>query len=157
MLSLGSAFGLSVLVWQHIVGIPLGWMVLPMSVIVLLAVGADYNLLLVSRMKEEVHAGIHTGIIRSMAGTGSVVTAAGFVFAFTMIGMLVSDMIVIGQVGSTIGLGLLFDTLIVRSLMTPSIAAMMGRWFWWPLQVRPRPRPQPWPKPLQRSPEEVLS
>ncbi|WP_304111855.1 RND family transporter [Mycolicibacterium bacteremicum] len=157
VLSLGSAFGLSVLVWQHIVGIPLGWMVLPMSVIVLLAVGADYNLLLVSRMKEEVHAGIHTGIIRSMAGTGSVVTAAGFVFAFTMIGMLVSDMIVIGQVGSTIGLGLLFDTLIVRSLMTPSIAAMMGRWFWWPLQVRPRPRPQPWPKPLQRSPEEVLS
>ncbi|MGW0157898.1 MMPL/RND family transporter [Mycobacterium sp. NPDC003323] len=157
VLSLGSAFGLSVLVWQHIVGIPLGWMVLPMSVIVLLAVGADYNLLLVSRMKEEVHAGINTGIIRSMAGTGSVVTAAGFVFAFTMIGMLVSDMIVIGQVGSTIGLGLLFDTLIVRSLMTPSIAAMMGRWFWWPLQVRPRPRPQPWPKPLQRSPEEVLS
>ncbi|QVI26712.1 putative drug exporter of the RND superfamily [Mycolicibacterium neoaurum] len=157
VLSLGSAFGLSVLVWQHIVGIPLGWMVLPMSVIVLLAVGADYNLLLVSRMKEEVHAGIHTGIIRSMAGTGSVVTAAGFVFAFTMIGMLVSDMIVIGQVGSTIGLGLLFDTLIVRSLMTPSIAAMMGRWFWWPLQVRPRPKPQPWPKPLQRSPEEVLS
>ena len=157
VLSLGSAFGLSVLVWQHIVGIPLGWMVLPMSVIVLLAVGADYNLLLVSRMKEEVHAGIHTGIIRSMAGTGSVVTAAGFVFAFTMIGMLVSDMIVIGQVGSTIGLGLLFDTLIVRSLMTPSIAALMGRWFWWPLQVRPRPKPQPWPKPLQRSPEEVLS
>ncbi|WBS09667.1 MMPL family transporter [Mycolicibacterium neoaurum] len=156
VLSLGSAFGLSVLVWQHIVGIPLGWMVLPMSVIVLLAVGADYNLLLVSRMKEEVHAGIHTGIIRSMAGTGSVVTAAGFVFAFTMIGMLVSDMIVIGQVGSTIGLGLLFDTLIVRSLMTPSIAALMGRWFWWPLQVRPRPKPQPWPKPLQRSPEEVL-
>ena len=157
VLSLGSAFGLSVLVWQHIVGIPLGWMVLPMSVIVLLAVGADYNLLLVSRMKEEVHAGIHTGIIRSMAGTGSVVTAAGFVFAFTMIGMLVSDMIVIGQVGSTIGLGLLFDTLIVRSLMTPSIAALMGRWIWWPLQVRPRPKPQPWPKPLQRSPEEVLS
>ncbi|MGU3499509.1 MMPL/RND family transporter [Mycobacterium sp. C31M] len=157
VLSLGSAFGLSVLVWQHIVGIPLGWMVLPMSVIVLLAVGADYNLLLVSRMKEEVHAGINTGIIRSMAGTGSVVTAAGFVFAFTMIGMLVSDMIVIGQVGSTIGLGLLFDTLIVRSLMTPSIAAMMGRWFWWPLQVRPRPKPKPWPKPLQREPQEVLS
>ena len=157
VLSLGSAFGLSVLVWQHIVGIPLGWMVLPMSVIVLLAVGADYNLLLVSRMKEEVHAGINTGIIRSMAGTGSVVTAAGFVFAFTMIGMLVSDMIVIGQVGSTIGLGLLFDTLIVRSLMTPSIAAMMGRWFWWPLQVRPRPKPRPWPRPLQRDPQEVLS
>jgi putative drug exporter of the RND superfamily len=149
VLSLGTSFGLSVLLWQHVVGIPLGWMVLPMTVIVLLAVGADYNLLLVSRMKEEIGAGINTGIIRSMAGTGSVVTAAGFVFAFTMLGMLVSDMIVIGQVGSTIGLGLLFDTLVVRSLMTPSIAALMGKWFWWPLHVRPRPKPQPWPTVVQ--------
>jgi len=71
-----------------------------------------------------------------------VVTAAGFVFAFTMMGMLVSDMIVIGQVGSTIGLGLLFDTLVVRSFMTPSIAALLGRWFWWPQIVRPRPASQ---------------
>ena len=86
VLSLGASFGLSVLIWQHLIGIPLHWMVLPMSVIVLLAVGADYNLLLVSRMKEELHAGLHTGIIRSMAGTGSVVTSAGLVFAFTMIG-----------------------------------------------------------------------
>ncbi|ADT97553.1 MMPL/RND family transporter [Mycolicibacterium gilvum] len=146
VLSLGTSFGLSVLLWQHIIGIPLGWMVLPMSVIVLLAVGADYNLLLVSRMKEEIGAGLNTGIIRSMAGTGSVVTAAGFVFAFTMIGMIVSDMIVIGQVGTTIGLGLLFDTLVVRSLMTPSIAALMGKWFWWPTHVRRRPKPQPWPR-----------
>ncbi|KWX69177.1 RND family transporter [Mycobacterium sp. NAZ190054] len=149
VLSLGTSFGLSVLVWQHIIGIPLSWMVLPMSVIVLLAVGADYNLLLVSRMKEEIHAGLNTGIIRSMAGTGSVVTAAGFVFAFTMIGMVVSDMITIGQVGTTIGLGLLFDTLIVRSLMTPSIAALMGRWFWWPTHVRTRPKPKPWPRVTQ--------
>jgi RND superfamily putative drug exporter len=89
VLSLASAFGLSVLLWQHI-GIPLHWMVLPMSVIVLLAVGADYNLLLVSRMKEEIHAGLNTGIIRAMVGTGSVVTSAGLVFAFTMMSMAVS-------------------------------------------------------------------
>jgi RND superfamily putative drug exporter len=149
VLSLGASFGLSVLLWQHIIGVPLSWMVLPMSVIVLLAVGADYNLLLVSRMKEELHGGINTGIIRSMAGTGSVVTAAGFVFAFTMIGMVAGDLVSIGQSGTTIGLGLLFDTLIVRSLMTPSIAALMGRWFWWPLHVRPRPRPQPWSKAIK--------
>ena len=53
-LSLGASFGLSVLVWQYILGIKLHWMVLPMSVIILLAVGSDYNLLLVSRMKEEI-------------------------------------------------------------------------------------------------------
>jgi RND superfamily putative drug exporter len=150
VLSLGASFGLSVLIWQHLIGIELHWMVLAMAVIILLAVGADYNLLLVSRFKEEIYAGLNTGIIRSMGGTGSVVTSAGLVFAFTMMSMAVSELTVIGQVGTTIGLGLLFDTLIVRSLMTPSIAALMGKWFWWPQHVRARPVPQPWPQPKQQ-------
>ena len=154
-LSLGASFGLSILVWQHLLGIQMGWMVLALSVIVLLAVGSDYNLLLVSRMKEEVTAGINTGIIRAMGGTGRVVTAAGLVFAATMASMLVSDLLTLGQLGATIGLGLLFDTLVVRALMTPSIAALLGRWFWWPQRVRPRPasallRPVG-PRPLVRS------
>ncbi|ORB50053.1 hypothetical protein BST43_22610 [Mycobacteroides saopaulense] len=138
-LSLGAAFGLSVLIWQNILGIELHWLVLAMSVIILLAVGSDYNLLLVSRMKEEIGAGINTGIIRAMGGTGKVVTSAGLVFAFTMMSMVVSDLRVIGQVGSTIGIGLLFDTLVVRAFMTPSIAALLGRWFWWPQRVLQRP------------------
>src|SRR6267142_6927617 len=129
-LSLGASFGLSVLVWQHLMGFDLYWVILPLAVILLLAVGSDYNLLLVSRFKEEIHAGINTGIIRSMAGTGAVVTSAGLVFAFTMMSMVVSDLVVAGQVGTTIGLGLLFDTLIVRSFMMPSVAALLGRWFW---------------------------
>jgi putative drug exporter of the RND superfamily len=138
-LSLGASYGLSVLVWQYILGMQMNFVVLAMSVIILLAVGSDYNLLLVSRMKEEIAAGINTGIIRAMGGTGKVVTSAGLVFAFTMMSMLVSALVVIGQVGTTIGLGLLFDTLVVRAFMTPSIAALLGRWFWWPQQVRPRP------------------
>ena len=141
-LSLGASFGLSVLVWQYIVGINLHWMVLAMSVIILLAVGSDYNLLLVSRFKEEIAAGINTGIIRAMGGTGKVVTTAGLVFAFTMGSMVVSELRIIGQIGTTIGLGLLFDTLVVRAFMTPSIAALLGRWFWWPQIVRPRPASQ---------------
>ncbi|MBB2991220.1 RND superfamily putative drug exporter [Mycolicibacterium iranicum] len=144
VLSLGASFGLSVLVWQHLVGIELHWMVLPMAVIILLAVGADYNLLVVSRLKEEVHAGLHTGLIRTMGGSGSVVTAAGMVFALTMMTMAVSDLTIIGQVGTTIGMGLIFDTLVIRSFMTPSIAALLGRWFWWPQQLRTRPKPVPW-------------
>ena len=63
-----------------------------------------------------------------------------------MASMMFSDLLIIGQVGTTIGLGLLFDTLIVRSFMTPSIAALLGPWFWWPLKVRARPAgplPQP--------------
>lgn len=138
-LSLGASFGLSVLVWQHLFGIPLYWIVLALAVILLLAVGSDYNLLLISRFKEELDAGINTGIIRSMAGSGAVVTSAGVVFAATMAAFVFSDLQILGQIGTTIGLGLLFDTLIVRAFMTPSIAALLGRWFWWPQRVRPRP------------------
>lgn len=138
-LSLGASFGLSVLVWQYLLGFNLHWLVMVMSVIILLAVGSDYNLLLVARFKEEMGAGLKTGIIRAMGGTGKVVTAAGLVFAFTMASMVVSDNRAVGQVGTTIALGLLFDTLVVRAFMTPSIAALLGRWFWWPLNVRSRP------------------
>ena len=141
-LSLGASFGLSVLVWQDLLGIQLYWIVLALAVILLLAVGSDYNLLLISRFKEEIGAGLKTGIIRAMAGTGAVVTSAGLVFAATMSSFVFSDLRVLGQIGTTIGLGLLFDTLIVRSFMTPSIAALLGRWFWWPQSVRPRPASQ---------------
>jgi RND superfamily putative drug exporter len=61
------------------------------------------------------------------------------VFAFTMASFVFGDLRVLGQIGTTISLGLLFDTLIVRSFMTPSIASLLGRWFWWPQRVRPRP------------------
>ncbi|MCV7347626.1 RND family transporter [Mycolicibacterium rhodesiae] len=155
LLSLGASFGLSVLVWQYLLHIELHWSVLVMTVIILLAVGSDYNLLLVARIREELAAGVNTGIIRAMAGTGKVVTTAGLVFAFTMASMIVSDVISIGQVGMSIAVGLLFDTLLVRAFMTPSIAALLGRWFWWPQVVRPRPastmlRPTG-PRPLVRA------
>ena len=140
--SLGASFGLSVLIWQDIFGVELFWIVLALAVILLLAVGSDYNLLLISRFKEEIGAGLNTGIIRAMAGSGAVVTAAGLVFAATMASFISADLRILGQIGTTIALGLLFDTLIVRSFMTPSIAALLGRWFWWPLNVRARPARQ---------------
>ncbi|QZA10161.1 MMPL family transporter [Mycolicibacter heraklionensis] len=136
VLSLAASFGLSVLLWQHLLGTDLHWMTLVFAIIILLAVGSDYNLLLVARLKEELPAGINTAIIRAMGGTGGVVTAAGLVFAFTMASMITSDLRSIGQIGIAIGLGLLFDTLIVRALMTPSIAAKLGHWFWWPMNSR---------------------
>jgi putative drug exporter of the RND superfamily len=148
--SLGTACGLSVLLWQDLLDFGVQWIVLPLSIVILLAVGSDYNLLVVSRLKEEIHAGLNTGIIRGMGATGRVVTAAGLVFAFTMASMIVSDLRVVGQLGTTIGLGLLVDTLIVRSFMTPSIAAALGRWFWWPLNTfrkSPKNDPDPDPEP----------
>lgn len=136
--SIAASFGISVLIWQDLFGVQVHWLVMLMSVIILLAVGSDYNLLLVSRFKDEIHAGLKTGIIRSMAGTGGVVTSAGLVFAATMAAMLGSELIVLAQMGSTIAIGLLLDTLIVRSLLMPSIATLLGRWFWWPQVVYPR-------------------
>ena len=154
-LSLGASFGLSVLVWQYILGIKLHWMVLPMSVIILLAVGSDYNLLLVSRMKEEIAAGINTGIIRAMGGTGKVVTSRGAGVRFHHGldgGQRFADYRSggyhhrLGPVVRHLGRACIHDT---------SIAALLGRWFWWPQIVRPRPASQllrPYgPRPLVRS------
>jgi RND superfamily putative drug exporter len=157
--SIAASFGISVLLWQDLFGIQVQWLVMLMSVIILLAVGSDYNLLLVSRFRDEIHAGLKTGIIRSMAGTGGVVTSAGLVFAATMAGMMGSKLIVLAQMGSTIAIGLLVDTLIVRSLLMPSIATLLGRWFWWPQVVYPRGDnhfriPQP-PRPPSDDPDTV--
>ncbi|OBF13117.1 hypothetical protein A5730_00380 [Mycobacterium sp. ACS4054] len=137
--SYAGAFGLSILVWQHIIGLHLHWLVLPLTFIILVAVGSDYNLLLINRVKEELHGGIHTGLIRALGSTGGVVTSAGLVFAFTMLAMLTSDLRTIGQVGSTVCIGLLLDTLIVRSFVVPCILRILGPWFWWPTLVRTRP------------------
>jgi uncharacterized membrane protein YdfJ with MMPL/SSD domain len=73
-----------------------------------------------------------------MAGTGAVVTSAGLVFAFTMAAMLGSELTVLGQFGSTVCIGLLLDTLVVRTLFMPSLATLLGRWFNWPQVVHPR-------------------
>ena len=137
--SYAGAFGLSVLVWQHLIGLHLHWLVLPLTFIILVAVGSDYNLLLIARVKEEINAGLHTGLIRALGSTGGVVTSAGLVFAFTMLAMLTSDLRTIGQVGSTVCIGLLLDTLIVRSFVVPCILRLLGPWFWWPTLVRSRP------------------
>ncbi|WAJ43627.1 RND family transporter [Mycobacterium sp. Aquia_216] len=140
--SYAGAFGLSILLWQHLIGLHLHWLVLPLTFIILVAVGSDYNLLLINRVKEELHGGIHTGLIRALGSTGGVVTSAGLVFAFTMLAMLTSDLRTIGQVGSTVCIGLLLDTLIVRSFVVPSILRILGPWFWWPTLVRSRPLAQ---------------
>jgi transport protein len=144
--SFAGAFGLSILVWQHLIGLHLHWLVLPITFVILVAVGSDYNLLLIARVKEEIGGarqttGLHTGLIRALGSTGGVVTSAGLVFAFTMLAMLSSDLKTIAQVGSTVCIGLLLDTLIVRSFIVPSLIRLLGPWFWWPTLVRSRPLP----------------
>ena len=89
-------------------------------------------------------------LVFDLPGPGAVVTSAGLVFAFTMISMGASALVILGQFGTTVGMGLLFDTLVVRSFMTPAIASLLGLWFWWlqlvrarPLRTAPAPQSQP--------------
>ncbi|MCV7103635.1 MMPL/RND family transporter [Mycobacterium palustre] len=138
--SYASALGSSVLIWQHLFGHNLHWSVAPIAFIALIAVGADYNLLLALRIKQEATAGLRTGIIRAFGGTGGVVTTAGIVFGLTMLALLASSVLSIAQIGTTIAVGLLMDTLVVRALVVPSIIVLLGRWFWWPRGTARRTR-----------------
>ncbi len=136
--SYASALGASVLIWQHLLHRDLHWAVAPFAFIALIAVGADYNLLLALRIKQEAVAGLKTGIIRAFGGTGGVVTVAGIVFGLTMLALLTSSVLSVAQIGTTVAVGLLLDTLVVRAFIVPSIVALLGRWFWWPSTLRRR-------------------
>jgi RND superfamily putative drug exporter len=146
VVSYAAALGVSVLIWQHLLDHPLHWSVAPIAFIALVAVGSDYNLLLALRIREEAQLGLATGIIRAFAGTGGVVTTAGIIFGTTMFALMSSTVASIAQLGSTVGIGLLLDTLVVRSFLLPSIIALLGRWFWWPSWTALRA-----PAPLARS------
>lgn len=136
VVSFAAAMGASVLIWQYLLGHDLHWAVPPIALIALLAVGADYNLLLTLRLREEVFdraAGARTALIRAFGATGATVTAAGIVFGVTMTALAGSTVLSVAQIGTTIGIGLLIDTLVIRAFVVPSIAVLLGRWFWWPI------------------------
>ena len=140
MLSFAGAYGLTAFLWETLLHTQLHWLTLPIAFIVLVAVGCDYNLLLLSRYREEIGAGIQTGLIRAMGSSGGVVITAAFVFAFTMLALLASDVKNIGQAGSAICLGLIFDMIIVRMFLVMPLARVLGPWFWWPQRIPSRPR-----------------
>ena len=127
-----SALGLSVLVWQGLLGIDVYWAVPPVSFVALVAVGSDYNLLFMSRIRANSTLGIRSGIVKAFTATGGVITVAGVIFAVTMLAMLASPVYTIAQIGFTIGAGLLIDTFIVRTLTVPAVAALLGARIWWP-------------------------
>jgi RND superfamily putative drug exporter len=136
-----SAVGIGVLVFQYILGQQLHWSVPPLAFVVLVAVGADYNMLLVSRMRDESPHSMRYGIIRTLSSTGGVITAAGVIFAASMCGLLFSSIGTVVQGGFVIGVGILLDTFLVRTITVPAIAALVGRANWWPSRVGARRSP----------------
>ncbi|ORV98561.1 hypothetical protein AWC14_12795 [Mycobacterium kyorinense] len=132
-----SAVGIGTLVFQFMLGQQLHWSVPPLAFVVLVAVGADYNMLLVSRMREESSHSMRYGIIRTLSSTGGVITAAGLIFAASMCGLLFSSISTVVQGGFVIGVGILLDTFVVRTITVPAIAALVGRANWWPSRRNP--------------------
>jgi putative drug exporter of the RND superfamily len=132
ILSYVSAVGIGVLFFQFILGQQLSWNVPGMAFLVLVAVGADYNLLLISRIRDESQRGIKAGVIKTIGATGGVITSAGLIFAASMFGLTFSSISNIVQVGFIIGVGLLLDTFLVRTITVPAMAVLVGKANWWP-------------------------
>ncbi len=136
VISFLSAMGAGVLFFQVVLGQAIHWSVAATAFIVLVAVGADYNLLLITRIREESGAGIRTGIIRAVRSTGGVITSAGIIFAASMFGLLFGSLTTMMQTGFIIGVGLLIDTFVVRTITVPAMAALLGPANWWPAKPR---------------------
>ncbi|RNL78428.1 RND family transporter [Nocardioides marmorisolisilvae] len=132
LLSYAATMGLAVLAWQIIGGTPLEWTVACIAFVLLVAVGADYNLLLIKRMHEESPDGSRAGIARAVALTGGVITAAGVIFATSLFAMMSGSVTTLVQLGFTVGIGLLIDTFVVRTMVVPAFAALVGPRLWWP-------------------------
>ncbi|MCT7370892.1 hypothetical protein A7R75_18000 [Mycolicibacterium llatzerense] len=132
ILSCLSSLGIGVIVLQIFGGQPMAASTPGMAFIVLVAVGADYNMLLISRIRDESPNGIRSGVIRTVRSTGSVITSAGMIFAAPMFAMLFSSIGSMVQGGFIIGVGLLIDTLIVRTVTVPALAVLVGKYNWWP-------------------------
>ncbi|CAM4001710.1 RND family transporter [Smaragdicoccus niigatensis] len=133
-----SALGAGVLVFQVILGDHLFWWVPMITFILLVAVGADYNLLLMARLREETGESYREGVVRTVASTGSVITSAGMIFAASMFGLIAGGLGFMTQMGFVIGFGILLDTFVVRTLVVPAIAMVLGRYSWWPSTVHRR-------------------
>ena len=115
------------------VGMPL------LAFLFLVALGVDYNIFLVTRAAEEApRRGARDGMLRALAATGGVITSAGILLAavFAVLGVL--PLVVLAQLGVVIGIGVLLDTLLVRTVLVPAIAVRLGEWFWWPRKFGPR-------------------
>jgi RND superfamily putative drug exporter len=129
-----SAVGASWLIFQNVFGFPaLDTNVILLSFLFLVALGVDYNIFLVTRAKEEAETlGLRLGMIRGLAATGAVITSAGILLAavFAVLGVL--PLITLTQIGVIVCVGVLIDTLLVRTVIVPALAFTLGDAFWWP-------------------------
>jgi RND superfamily putative drug exporter len=142
MLSFGAALGLSALVFRHVFGFAGADTAMPLFAFVfLVALGIDYNIFLMTRVREESkRSGTRLGAITGLGATGGVITSAGLILAGTFATLGTLPLVILTEIGFTVAIGILIDTIIVRSVLVTALTLDVGRRMWWPSRLaRPSP------------------
>jgi putative drug exporter of the RND superfamily len=134
VLSYGAAMGISALVFNHLLGFPGADATVPLfGFVFLVALGVDYNIFLMSRVREEsLKHGTRPGILRGLGVTGGVITSAGVVLAATFAALSIIPIMFLVQLAFIVAFGVLLDTVLVRSLLVPALTYDIGSRIWWP-------------------------
>ncbi|RSM46859.1 hypothetical protein DMB66_48980 [Actinoplanes sp. ATCC 53533] len=137
VLSFGAALGVSSLVFNHVFDFAGADANFPLLVFVfLVALGIDYNIFLVTRVREEALShGTRQGALTGLSATGGVITSAGLVLAGTFAALGALPLVFAAQLGFAVAFGVLLDTMIVRSVLVTALTLDVGRWMWWPSEL----------------------
>jgi len=137
-LSFAASFGLSSLLWRFAFGYSGVQSVIPIYIFIfLVALGVDYNIFLSARIREESRRlGIRQGTLRGLGVTGGIITAAGIVLAGTFAALTQIPQVDVTEVGTAVALGVLLDTLVVRTVLVPASLLTIGERVWWPARRR---------------------
>ncbi|MFF3325928.1 MMPL family transporter [Streptomyces sp. NPDC002889] len=134
VLSYLAALGASNLLFEHVLGFAgVDWSIPLMGFVFLVALGIDYNIFLMHRVREEsLRLGHSRGVLEGLTTTGGVITSAGIVLAATFAVFAGLPLVTMAELGVIVGIGVLLDTFLVRTVLVPALALDLGRWFWWP-------------------------
>ncbi|KUP95760.1 membrane protein [Thermobifida cellulosilytica TB100] len=137
VVSFGSALGVGAIVFNHLLDLPGADPGVPLFAFVfLVALGIDYNIFLMTRVREEAKGfGHREGVLRGLTVTGGVITSAGVVLAATFAALVVVPLLFLLQLAFLVAFGVLLDALIVRSLLVPALSLDVGRAMWWPSRL----------------------
>jgi RND superfamily putative drug exporter len=137
VLSFGATMGISALLFNNVFDFPASDpSTLLIGFVFLVALGIDYSIFLMTRVREEsIKQGTHPGILKGLSVTGGVITSAGVVLAATFAALGVLPILFIAQIGFIVAFGVLLDTIIVRSLLVPALSYDMGPPVWWPSRL----------------------
>jgi RND superfamily putative drug exporter len=145
VLSFAAALGVSAFFFDHVFGFGGADTTFPLLVYVfLVALGIDYNIFLMTRVREEAHRrDARHGAITGLAATGGVITSAGFVLAGTFAVLASLQSTTTTEIGFAVAFGILLDTIVVRSVLVTALNLDLGRWMWWPSKLAHTPDPAP--------------